>query len=327
MRTVDFIHIGYQKSATTWLQKNNFFHPDVQLFDVGKNSQLFNDFIYDSDFFFDEFKYRYQFEKIINSEKKRCCYGISWERLCGDLYNGSDSKRIVDRLYSVFGRVKIIITIRSQLTMIKSAYSQYIKMGGTCSFEKFLDDRDIAGQRFLERLKYDGFINYCRQLFGAKYIYVDCYESIGINPGDFTHRLFNFLNLDSAKTMNEENLFIKENKGFSSELLFLKKKINHCFYLPYNKTPIVSLPYSLHQWFRYQIMEKNGNGLLSKVIPSRANNRLLLSEQMQNELLTYYDKTNRWLSAYLDFDLSKYGYPMALENSVHRDQNVEAACR
>ena len=74
-------------------------------------------------------------------------------------------------------------------------------------------------------------------------------------------------------------------------------------------------------------MEKNGNGLLSKVIPSRANNRLLLSEQMQNELLTYYDKTNRWLSAYLDFDLSKYGYPMALENSVHRDQNVEAACR
>lgn len=327
MRTVDFIHVGYQKTATTWLQKNKFFHPDIQLFGVGRHSQLFWDLVYDSDFFFDEFKYMSQFEEIIKSEKRNCCYGISWERLSGEMLTGYDSKRIADRLYSIFGRVKIIITVRSQLAMIRSTYNQYIKMGGTCSLEKFLDDPRIAGKRFLERLKYDGLINYYRQLFGAKNIYIDCYEGIKDNPRDFVLRLFNCLNLDSAKIINEDKLVAKENRGLSSRSLFLKKKINHFFDLPYNKTPIVSLPYSLHKWLRYEIMEKKGDGLLAKIIPSRANNRLLLSDQMQNELQSYYDKTNRWLSAYLNFDLRKYGYPMTLENSEYIKHEVEAVCK
>lgn len=327
MRTVDFIHVGYQKTATTWLQKNKFFHPDIQLFGVGRHSQLFDEIVYGSDFFFDEFKYMRQFEEIINSEKRKCCYGISWERLSGDAFNGCDSKRIADRLYSIFGKVKIIITIRSQPSMIRSTYNQYIKMGGTCSMERFLDDKWIAGESFLERLKYDGLINYYRQLFGAKNVYIDCYESIKDNPRDFLLRLFNFLNLDSTKIINEDKLITAENKGFSEGMLFLKKKINHFFNLPYNKTPIVSLPYSLHQWLRYEIMEKRGDGLLSKIIPSGADNRLLLSDQMQNELRSYYDKTNRWLSAYLNFDLKKYGYPMTLGSPEYIKHEVEAACR
>jgi hypothetical protein len=234
------------------------------------------------------------------------------------MLNGHDSKSIADRLYSIFGNVKIIITIRNQPDMIKSTYSQYIKMGGTCRLSKFLDDKDIAGSRFMLRLKYKDLINYYRQLFGSKNVYVDCYECIKTDPRNFIVRLFQFLDLDSNKIVNEQNLFSRENKGFSNMSLFLKKRINNFFYLPYNKTPIVHLPYSLHQWLRYKVMEKRIDKLFSKLISSKTWISLKLPTQKLNELTAYYDYTNKWLSAYLNFDLRQFGYPM-IPNTSEQD--------
>ncbi|MFX0140054.1 MAG: sulfotransferase domain-containing protein, partial [Candidatus Hodarchaeota archaeon] len=295
MENLDFIHIGFQKTATTWLQKNNYFHPDIQILNVGKNSRLFWDLIEDPGFFFDKFEYIQKFKDIIRSEKIKAFYGLSWERLSGDMLNGHDSKSIADKLYSLFGRVKIIIIIRNQLDMIISTYSQYIKMGGTCSLSRFLEDRDIAGSPFMKRLKYKDLINYYRQLFGPKNVYVDCFEGIKTDSRNFIIKLFQFLNLDSSKIINEHKLLSKENKGFSPISLFLKKRINRFFYLPYNKTPIASLPYSMHQWLRYKVMEKRLDKLFHKFTPSKSWNNLKLSPQKQNELTSYYHDSNKWL--------------------------------
>lgn len=195
-------------------------------------------------------------------------------------------------------------------------------MGGTCSLNRFLNDKDIAGHRFMQRLKYKDLINYYRQLFGSKNVYVDCYERIKTDPTNFLIRLFQFLGLDSSKIVNKQNLFSKENKGFSPISLFLKKKINRFFYLPYNKTPIVSLPYSLHQWLRYKVMEKRFDKLFSKIIPPKSWNCLKLFSQ--EELIEYYDNTNKWLIAYLNFDLRQFGYPMITDDPEQKsEQNVD----
>ncbi|MCP4613465.1 MAG: sulfotransferase domain-containing protein [Planctomycetes bacterium] len=314
MEKLDFIHIGYQKTATTWLQKNKYFHPDIKMFNVGQNSQLLWDMIFDSDFFFDETKYKKKIQDIIDIEAKDCCYGLSWERLSGDMLRGYDSRRIANRLLQVFGNVKIIITIRNQLDMTRSVYNQYIKMGGVCSLKKFLSDKDIAGNQFMERLKYEGLINYYRELFGRENVYVDCYESIKGNPRQFVLQLLRFLDLDGGDIFLEQKMHRKENKGLSPLTLYLKKKMNHLFYLPYNKTPIVSLPYSLHQFLRYKVMEKSLDRLLSLLVPLKSNSRFGLTAEKQKELTAYFCKSNKKLSNGLNMALEQFNYPLVLDD-------------
>ncbi len=310
MKKINFIHIGYQKTATTWLQKNAYYHPDIKMFNVGEHSKLLWNFIYDSEFFFDSNKYKKIFQSIINTESRNCCYGLSWERLSGDFLTGYDAKRIADRLYQVFGKIKIIITIRTQLSMMTSTYSQYIKMGGTCSLKKFLSDVDVAGYRLLERLKYIGLINYYKKLFGAKNVYIDCYENIRTNQKKYLLRLYNFLNIDVSKISSCLLLSNKVNKRLSTFSLSLKKMINQFFYLKYNKTPILSLPYSLHQFIRYKIIEERIDKILFFLPSNRKNAFFGLTQRHKKKLNEYFIESNNELAKEINIDLESLGYAL-----------------
>jgi len=309
MKQFDFVHIGFQKTATTWLQTNHFFHPKIQILNIDQHATFLNEFVYRSDFLFEPNSFRNKFQQILQNRPADTCYGLSWERLSGDMLSGLDAKPLAERMYAVLGQTRIVIVIRNQLSMLASCYNQYVQMGGACDFKTFVNDRDIAGSRLLERLCYHGLICFYQNLFGHENVHVAFYENIQRAPKKFLHRLWTFLGMPICN-VNISNDHV--NRSTSPHMLFLKRQLNHLFSLPYNKTSNPALPYELHQYVRYHLFNDEAittrfNEILATTHPQK---KLLacLSETKRTQLSTYFHESNQKLVTLLSMDFKDLGY-------------------
>jgi len=109
-------------------------------------------------------------------EHKGNILAISEENLSGDIYSGANSSILRERLYDVFGNVKILIVIRNQLDFILSAYSNYIYHGGRLRFTKWFQGKNASN--LLAKLHYSDFISGYSEIYGKKNVTVLLYEEI-----------------------------------------------------------------------------------------------------------------------------------------------------
>jgi hypothetical protein len=141
------IHIGYHKTATTWLQQNLFvaessvFKPisdtptgisTISSYFFKNEDRYFHSaFDFEADPRITEYMNNFDFEGKVGV--------ISNERLCGSPYfAGADSYTIMKRIYSAFPNAKIFISIREQRSYILSLYFEYLNNFGTLSIDEFL---------------------------------------------------------------------------------------------------------------------------------------------------------------------------------------------
>jgi len=195
---IDLVHIGDYKTGTSWWQQQVFAsHPDIYyLDDPGTHPEiasLMHHLVDSRDLDFDAKMFRDEFSKALDaidcdSKKKVICR----EALSGTYPNGDHVKRTAERLYSVFGEVKVCIVIREQFSMLNSIYSQYIKIGGTLSFEDFVYD-PIVSPGLIEKLKYHKIINMYAELFGQNNIFVGLFEDFKSDNELFAKRVFEFI--------------------------------------------------------------------------------------------------------------------------------------
>ena len=172
-----FIHVGYHKTGTTWLQ-NEFFgkHPEITY--LGKTfkhpiynfTQVFNDIIQLSDHVFNPQKTREKFNEFLIDLKidTNLLLGISEEGFSGgNDWFGSYSTQIPTRLKDVFEEydVKILIGIREQTKMLASFYSEYIKNGGTNSLHRLINHPRSTGRYLVDSLQYYPLIKKYQELF------------------------------------------------------------------------------------------------------------------------------------------------------------------
>lgn len=193
---IDFIHVGDYKTGTTWLQEEVFpFHPEVNyLGDHFTNldlKQALRELVDIRDLDFDSNKIRSVFANNIKRDNK--IIGFSREALSQqDYIYGEHAKRNAERLKDVFGNVKIIYVIREQISMLGSIYSQYIKMGGTRSFDDwFLDPIECKG--IIERLKYDKNISMYQEIFGKENVLVLLFDELKYDRRNFLKQIYNFI--------------------------------------------------------------------------------------------------------------------------------------
>lgn len=265
---VDFIHVGDYKTATTYLQEVIFpFHPEINyLGDHLQNKELekvLRAIVDCRDLDFNAQDYKKIIDKnILKSDK---ITGLSREALSQSNYiSGENAQRNAQRIKAVFGNVKILYVIREPFSMLESLYSQYIKIGGTRSFQDwFLDPMET--KNIVQRLKYYKNIQMYYDIFGKENVKVLIFEQLKTNNQLFLKNIFAFIGCNDVAFVPKVNKSV--NLKLTTYGMVVSRFLNtfirtekHCF-----KSAFVSLDKIIYTLLPKQIIsriEKNSEYIL-----------------------------------------------------------------
>jgi hypothetical protein len=178
---VKAVHIGFPKTATTFLQTAVFPKLTEQGFGYsGKeaSASFFRALIDDDDTIFDE---QAVCERLQQRARERDRMLFSYEGLAGHHYRSGfvNRSQIARRLRRV-GFDRVLITIRNQFDAFESAYKQYIKSGGVLPFTDYITF-DSAKAVYLHPRYFDYALVYdlYADTFGRANVLVLQYEQLG----------------------------------------------------------------------------------------------------------------------------------------------------
>ena len=220
---MNIVHIGFPKTATTFLQWNVFPHlKGIHLVDYHVCRQIFQPIIYADplDYSIEDVK------KHMISEGESLLY--SFESLVGSpfYYKGIGRSNIPITLKRL-GFEKVIITLRKQEKAIDSYYRQYVVQGGTLSFRNWLDidnKRPIPQKYFqLGYLEYDKLIDKYEEVFGGNNLLILTQESLKKDLNHFIDRIAEFTQSSHENTAIQQNV----NKSLTNLSITILRLINH----------------------------------------------------------------------------------------------------
>ncbi len=307
------VHIGFHKTASTWLQRE-LFHYDSEFFcplspDRNPNSGKFigKHFVRDRDrYLLSSFEMNTgviqgQVETALGKiDPGSRVPVISYERLSGNPHAGSfDARTIADRISAAFPMARIFCVIREQKDMILSTYFQYLKIGGTDPVRDYLT-RSYDGRRpgfSPAAFNYLDLVAYYRGIFPPDNVLVLPYEMLRDAAGSFLPLLGDFTGTDLA--------------GLSGRATVSHNPRKEDFLVP---------RFPLHNLFRCK-SSVNGyspmcmaagkfvlEGVDSLIPISDRKHALRVKRQVEAIIGDRYASANRALSDLIGIDLSKYGY-------------------
>lgn len=174
------IHVGYHKTATTWMQRMLFMpvHGYRQLAD---HREVFRHIVQPHGLSFDPAP----MQALIAERRAGLAPSevpvISSEILSGHPFQGGhESDVFAERLHRIAPAARILISIRSQLRIMPSVYMQYLLRGGTMPWPMFFQGQDeVEYFGFTpEHFEYDQLLAKYQALFGAQNVYVQTQEGL-----------------------------------------------------------------------------------------------------------------------------------------------------
>jgi hypothetical protein len=206
MKTTTYIHIGYHKTGSTFLQKRIFPKLPVNLITAPDINYISDSETFDPDLFTAEVKKRPHSAKFAKTV-------ISQEGFSGssDGNPARDPFRIGERLKQAFPEGKIIIVTRDPEDYILSLYAFRVAVRGleTRTLERYLKAK---GSQLSKKLDYSKLIDHYKTLFGEDSVLVLTYEELKTSPHQFTAKLADFI----GEKFNETISFSPENRGIRS---------------------------------------------------------------------------------------------------------------
>ena len=301
------IHIGYQKTGSTWLQHNLF--PKIENFKYYNNRAIIKkDFILQNRLEFNPKKLKKKYNNISNG------LIISHELLVGGgIHNGGINGILpydfCDRLYSVFPDAEIIIFIRNQPDIIASAYNQYLRGGGNLSISKYLyQDSFRALQKHFffsfDFFKYDKIIAHYKKIFGENKVHIFLFEEFQNNPMDFVLNFCNYFDFQcNINDINFTPLNIKYRKHLKYFLrfsnLFYRRSVLNKYYL-----------FNFDNWFEPMKIHFN-NWNKYKIFGKFESSKEILKETNYQFIMEYYKASNRKLIEKHGLSkIKKFDYPL-----------------
>ena len=222
-----FVHIGYPKSATTFLQ-NNFFNKIENINYINHNKELHENILFNDV----NFQNKEDILKSIKYYEDQRDILISHEGIIRNVYLGclnfyANCKKIFD----IFGEnTKILICLRNQRDIIKSIYKYYIFCGGTSTFDRLINPKikqSVASYFKINVLNYFLLIQMYESFFGKKNIHIFLYEEFKQNPLKIINGICSFM---KCKTPEIENFESLSNPSLNYNLsLNILRILNHFF--------------------------------------------------------------------------------------------------
>jgi len=237
-----YVHIGYPKSGSTWLQWN-LFPKHRQIFHLGRaygdtiidddvRLVLWSDLIEKPEFLFDEAAARRCFVRYFEQAEAMSgitACGISHELITNTAHGRVDLSERARRVARIFGPgTEIIMVVRNQLSFIRSLYTGLLKEGGiTRTYDQFLFyfyyDQDRSP---FSTLFYDKVYELYADLFGAEHVHVVPFEILQQqSPLEFARRVCEGLGVDPIENVDTS----RKNQSPSPKLLSLMLEVNKQF--------------------------------------------------------------------------------------------------
>jgi hypothetical protein len=309
MRTADdlLVHVGYQKSGTSWLQQDVFGSPHQRSFcqpwDRGLIPKVF---VAPSDFEFDPCsaaRILAQNDSIRGNVPSAPV--LSHERLCGSPFSGGyDSKGLADRLYATLPGAKILIVIRNQAGILLSTYKQYVRLGGTRSLHNYLCPPRLGRMRIpqftLAFYEYHRLINYYQDLFGADRVLVLPFEMMVADALAFVGRIAAFVGVQAPSSVSAA----PRNVALSGASTALKRPLNFLFVRDtINPSALIESP-RLAGWVHLGIEAFDG----AVPVGLRAASDRKLSSSLRAVTTGRFAESNQLTVSLTGVDLATHGY-------------------
>ena len=236
------IHIGYHKTATSWMQQRLFL-PEHGFYQLCGHQQVHDLITNPHGLSFDPQPMRDLIDRASRDVPQGAVRVISSEILSGHHFlGGHQSDAYAQRLKEIAPKARILISIRSQMKILPSCYMQYLMRGGTMSWDQFFQgDRDIGYAAFSpEHFEYDRLVAHYQSLFGADNVLVVTQESIAQDMGATAQSLSDFSG-NSLYSGLQDSARVVHAASYAETAAPVLRRINHVQSSTLNHRPIVAL--------------------------------------------------------------------------------------
>ncbi|RPF54190.1 hypothetical protein [Aquisalibacillus elongatus] len=232
MKKTIYLHVGYHKTATTFLQNSIF--PNLKKVKHIKNKKIKNELyrlrvrkLKDEDIL----EIRNRFDELGKEGKPTL---ISYEGLSGSPFKQKKPKKaatILKDLRRVFPEdqydVKLIIGIREQVQMMTSLYVQHLHMGGYKQAEDYMDK--LEKHEVLDQYKYNEYLDLVEEIFGQDY-YLFIYENLKKDQKGYLLALLNYIGVKKIPDYDD----YPANKSYGVLQAKIARRLNYFFYSKQN---------------------------------------------------------------------------------------------
>ncbi|WP_456388112.1 hypothetical protein [Profundibacter sp.] len=298
------LHVGFHKTATTWMQQL-LFTSAHHYSQVADHAEVFKHIVQPHGFHFDPAPMRAILKDRLASLDPGVVPVISSEILSGHPFmGGHESDVFAERLHRIAPQARILISIRAQMRIIPSVYTQYILRGGTMRPAQFFDGTDTPGYFGFtpKHFEYDHLVNCYQQLFGRDNVYVLTQESLQVDMALAAQRLavFSGNTIFPGLTQDAQRIYAA---SYPEHALPILRRINHVQSSTLNPNPIIKLgrtPQGLYRAAGFLLRRPPFSNLLGKRKP--------VSDYVRNRFAGYYDDSNTRLAQLTDYPLDLSGY-------------------
>ena len=180
----DFFHIGYPRTGTTFLQSSIFKQCEDKIFFEKSKVPFF-------------YKWKKEFKnsiyKDVSSTKvKNKIFLDTEEEFSGDMFR--DNYQFPSHIYDINKNAKIILTVRSQYSILPSIYSLFIKKGGKLDFDEYIEII-VKNKKFDFNILYKEYLKF----FKRKQILVLFFEELIKKPKKYVTKILNFMEIRNQK--------------------------------------------------------------------------------------------------------------------------------
>lgn len=304
------IHIGLQRTLTTWLQRHVFSRAETGFKVVGgrvegdHKSRITEELCRSHPLTLRPAVLRTRLMPSIEAAREQGLVPVlTNERLSGAPFSGCvDSRTIADVLHEAFPEARVLIGVREQNSMFLSHYLRYIQSGGTFSPESYFwqKPQSIVVPFFKpEVFAYDYLVRYYKALFGEDRVLVQPLELFKQDNARYLQRLFGFGGLVVATDLPTRQ---QENINHPVSTIPLKRLLNPVIY-PHGAWGRSRRGF--HRLIRViRFMDRRVPTKLEEAAQER------LRQKVHALIGDEYRESNRVLAAMTGLDLAALGYQM-----------------
>lgn len=303
-------HIGYHKTATTWMQKRLFTggHGYCQ---IAGHKEVFRHIAQPHGLLFDPAEMR----ALIDARRPDAGQTpektpektpvISSEILSGHPFHGGIGSDVyAERIKAIAPDARILISIRNQMRILPSIYMQYLLRGGTQPPARFFAGTDEPGYFGFDprHFEYDRLVAHYQRLFGRDRVLVVTQEALTSDMDAVAGRIAGFAGNSRFGRLSAEDKAVLA-PSYPEYAVPVLRRINHVQTSTLSPTPILSVghtPLGLYKLAGYVLRLRPFRALLSHRHPVR--------DCVSRKFDGSFRESNRRLRALVDgrTDLSRY---------------------